>query len=292
MAELLDPFSERSLTEPNHVSDRQEISSHLPDLDRLSVITAILALVYILAQLANYSVKPVEFRLLGWLVPFKINTASWIILLSALLAGLGSDWLIQKHPNLKNQRTVQYWIIPALTAWALGVVLNTLRLSTQWWIIFGLGMVLLLIVYVSEYIIVDLSDLRRIPATMALIAVSYTLLLVLSIAIDAADLRLYLIIPILATANFLVAFHTLYLRTDGVWHWNWSLAISIIVVQLAIGFHYLPLNPLMFGLLLTGFSYGLVAVSGALIEQKRGIPVWLESVIIMGAMIVLSVIFR
>ncbi len=250
--------------------------THLPSLDRLSVVTAILFLVYALAQLVNLPMQTVTLRFLGLAYPFQLNFASLVALLVAGLAGLGADWLLRDHPGLKRQRTIQYWIIPAMTAWALGVTLNTLRLSPQWWILFALGMVLLVLVYIAEYIIVDLSDARHIPAMMGLIAVSLALFLILTIAIDSASLRLYLLLPIIVVAIFLVSLRTLYLRLNGRWCFAWSIGIAMVVGQLAVGLHYLPIPPLTFGLILTGSAYSITSLASGLEKSRAGINLWLE----------------
>lgn len=249
---------------------------HLPSADRLSVITAILFLVYALASLVNLPVQEINFQVFGSVYPLQLNLASIVAFMVAILAGLGADWLLRGHPGLKKQSTTQYLLIPALTAWVLGVTLNTLRLSPQWWLLFALGMLLLVVVYTAEYIIVDLSDIRHIPAVMVLIAVSFALFLILATAVDASNARLYVLFPAVVTAMFLVSLRTLYLRLDGRWCFAWSIAAALIVGQIALGLHYLPIGSLTFGLILAGSGYALTSLAAGIESQSKGIQLWLE----------------
>ncbi len=249
---------------------------HLPSADRLSVITAILFLVYALASLVNLPVQVLNIQAFGSVYPLQLNLASVVAFMVAFLAGLGADWLLRDHPGLKKQSTTQYLLIPAMTAWVLGVTLNTLRLSPQWWLMFALGMLLLVVVYTAEYIIVDLSDIRHIPAVMVLIAVSFALFLILATAVDASNARLYVLFPAVVTVMFLVSLRTLYLRLDGRWCFAWSAASAFIVGQIALGLHYLPLGSLTFGLVLAGSGYALTSLAAGIESQSKGIQLWLE----------------
>ncbi len=264
--------------------------SSLPDPDRLSVVTAILGLVYIFSAIINATVAPITFSVFNWNVPFKMGISDWVGFLLALLAGLGADWLVQKHPKLNKQRTVQYGILPALTAWALGIILNTFTFEVRWWVVFGMGMLLLIVVYISEYIIVDLTDILHVPATMALIGVSFALFLILCIAISSVSLRLYVIIPTIAIASYGISLHTLYLRLHGQWEYAWAAGISMVVLQLAIAFHYYPFSPLVWGMILTGTSYSLISLADNLIGGKKGAALWLEAVIMPVVLFILTLI--
>jgi hypothetical protein len=266
-------------------------SGHLPSSDRLGVVTAVLFLMYAMGQLVDLPLQAVTVHIFGTETSFTLNFAALLSILDAILAALGADWLLRDHPRLNNQRTTQYIIIPALTAWGLGITLNTLRLSSQWWVLFLLGMVMLVMVYIAEYIIVDLSDFRHIPATIGLISVSFVLFLMLCIAIDSAELRLYLALPPIAIALFLVSLRTLYLRLNGRWCFAWSAGIALVIGQLTMGLHYLPVPPMTFGLLLTGTGYALTGLACGLEEKRHGFGLWFEPGIMLFLITLLAVIF-
>ncbi len=157
---------------------------------------------------------------------------------------------------------------------------------------FGFGGVLLILVFVSEYIVVDLSDVRHAPATVGLTAVSFALYLILTIAMRAAELRLYQMLPLVALPIFLVSLRALYLRLGGRWCVGWSLAIGLVVAQIATGLHYWPLPPLSFGLVMLGPAYALTNLAGSIEEGRPLRSAWIEPVIMMALMWGLALVFR
>jgi hypothetical protein len=145
---------------------------------------------------------------------------------------------------------------------------------------------------VAEYIAVDLQDLRIIPAGIALTALSFALYLVLTVAIKGASVRLYLVLAALTPTMFLVALRTLYLRLNGKWCWSWAIGLSMIVSQLGLGLHYLPLSPLRYGLILTGAAYSLTSLAGSFAEKRKGRGLWLDPVISGGVFLIATVLIR
>jgi hypothetical protein len=143
---------------------------------------------------------------------------------------------------------------------------------------------------VAEYTVVDVSDSRHPISTGLLLSLSYVVFLILVIALRAASLRLYLMVPAVVFTSSLVSLHALYLRLEGRWLTGWSIGIALIVGQIAVGLHYLPLTATRFGLFLLGFVYALnglasgledrVSLRQALIEPLAVLAVtWLIAII-------------
>jgi hypothetical protein len=158
--------------------------------------------------------------------------------------------------------------VPALTAWVIGVPLGLLETGLSWWIVFGMGGALLMLVFVMEYVVVDASDLRHPLATAGLTALSFSLYLLLAITVRADHMRLYLLLPALVPAAGLVVLRTLYLRLGGQWTYAWSLGIAVVIGQIVIGLHYLPLSPVRFGLLLVAPLYAMTSIAEAVCDQR------------------------
>jgi hypothetical protein len=169
---------------------------------------------------------------------------------------------------------LQHWILPGLTAWVIGVPLNSLATSPEWWIVFSMGGVLLVLVFIAEYSVADVVDIRHPAATVGLTALSFALYLILAITVRSADFRLYLMLPALALAVWLVSLRTLYLRLGGKWLFAWASVIAVVVGQIAMALHYWPLSPIRFGLILLGPSYALTSLVGG-IEEGRPVQGWL-----------------
>jgi hypothetical protein len=197
-----------------------EARQHLPDANRLSVISAVIILAYALIPFVKVPMQPIRLSLIWIQFDFNLNYGTLISLLAAVLAGLGADWLLQGHPDHDQRSIWRHGFVPALTAWVIGVPLNTLQVQPAWWVVLALGGGLL----------------------------------------------------------FLLVLRTLYLRSSGQWNWVWALGIALVVGQLAVGFHYLPIQPLTFGLLLVGTAYGLTTFASGLNDGREAWSLWFEPV--------------
>ncbi len=259
-----------------------EIHRHLPDADRLSIITATILIAYAAIPFVSIPGWVISLQLPGFLFEMQLNFNTVVSILVAILAAVGTDWLIHGHPHQEGKTRLPHWLLPALTAWAIGVPLSTLQISPEWWAVFALGGLLFVLVLVAEYIVVDGNDLRHGPASVGLTAVAFALYLVLAISVRAADLRLYMLLPALVPTVFLVVIRSLYLRSAGRWHGAWAFGISLVVGQAAIGLHYLPLSPLPFGLLLVGLALGLTSLAANVEEGRSPRRVWQEPAVLTG----------
>jgi len=266
----------------------------LPDINRLSIISAVIMLAFALTQIVSFPTQTFSISVFGIILDFSLDIKTIIIILTALLAAAGMDWLILSHPDHKRYQSrweyVRHWILPVLTTFAIGVTLNTFSGGTPWLVIFGLGSILLMAVLIAEYNIVSAEDVRHPLATIGLTGLSFALYLLLAIAVRSASLRLYAILPILAFGVMMVTSRTLYLRL-GEWDTVWALVISLIVSEIAIGFHYLPLSPIQFGVLLMGSTYALTSIYTAIKEKRLGWIFWSEPISMVIVMIVISLVW-
>lgn len=252
---------------------------HLPDANRLSVVTATILLVYALTPFVDLPGQSIAIQLPGFLFQMQLSFSTIVSILGALLAAAGIDWLLQGHPTAAGKPRLPNWILPALTAWVISVPLTTLELKIEWWVVFALGGLLLILVLVAEYIVVDPNDIRHTPASIVLIAVSFALYLVMAISLRASALRLYAILFALVFTTFLVSIRTMNLRNRGKWFVSWAAGITLVVGQVAVGLYYLPINPLRFGLILLGLAYALTSLASG-IEGRRSFRVlWVEPVV-------------
>jgi hypothetical protein len=148
---------------------------HFPSRDRLSVLTAIIVLAYIisrfLALLAhNSNAAPVIFNL---------NGTALILFLVAALISTGADALIRSHPNFAGRTTFIHWIVPGAAALVLGVGLERLPNGPGWWFGLACSALMLLAVLIAEYIVVDSNDPTRDTAALGLSALTYSLAIIL-----------------------------------------------------------------------------------------------------------------
>jgi hypothetical protein len=247
--------------------DTVERHQNIPDLDRLSVIAAIILLAYASTIFIDLPERTLGVQLPSIYLAIEINVRTVITLLVAGLTATGADWLLRDHPELQTRHTFRHWLLPALTALVIGIPLYLLPFGTQWLVALILGGALLMLVLVAEYIAVDPEDIRYAIASAGLTAVSFAIFLVLAIALRSAGIRLFLTLPALTFASFLVVLRTLHLRLGGVWSIMLSIALALIIGQLSASLHYLPLPPATYGLALIGPTYALTTLVANLAES-------------------------
>lgn len=263
---------------------------NLPDSSRLSVVSATILLAYAITPFIQLPSRVFAIQLPGFFFQVQLHLTTVVSFIAAILATAGADWLIQTHPRLGSHSRIPHWILPALTAWVIGVPLATLEVGTQWWAVFALGGILFLVVLLSEYIVVDPLDVRSGPATMALTAVSFALFLVLATSVNASGLRLYGILATLVPAIFLVSLRTMFFRSGGQWYWGWALGIAMVVGEVAAGLNYWPISALRYGLLVLAVSYALTNLANHLVEGQSAASAWLEPAILFVIFIGLAIL--
>ena len=79
---------------------------HLPDADKLSILSAIILLAYIIARFVDVPLNEFTIQLPGLFLDFEISIRTVITLLVAGLAASGAEWLMRQHPRLKDQKTI------------------------------------------------------------------------------------------------------------------------------------------------------------------------------------------
>ncbi len=263
---------------------------YLPDVDRLSVVAAMILLAYALIPFLELAPRTLTLQLGASVFYFPFTFSDLISVMVAGMAAFGAAWLLQTHPRAGGQTTWQHMILPAMTAWVIGIPLSNLQTGLSWWAVFGFGGLLLILVLLAEFIVLDLSDTRHAPAVVGLTAVSFALFLVVAIVIRTAEGRLYLQLPALIATLGVVSLRTIYLRLGGKWSLAWSAVIAIFVGQLAVGLHYLPLSSLRYGLLLLGPAYALTNIAAAVEEGQSWREYWVEPAVMLGLMWLLAIV--
>lgn len=241
---------------------------YLPDIDHLSMLAALILLAYALARFVSFPSRELALQLPGVYLEVQVNVHTVMAFLVAALTASGADWLIRQHPALGRKPTVEHWLLPALTAWVVGIPLFQISGALQWAVGFMIGGALLMLVLVAEYISVDPEDARQPLAAAGLTAVSYALFLILAISLRFAGLRLFLMLPAMALAGCVVSLRALHLRLHGRWTFLQSGVVGLIIGQCVAAFHYLPLTPISFGLFLVAFGYALTSLVAGLEEGE------------------------
>ena len=256
--------------------------SYLPDSDRVGILTATVLLAFALTHLIQAPEFNLEIQLPGFFLLIPLNLYTAMSVLTAGLTATGMDWLLQSHPSLNGRPTYQWWLLPTLTTFVIGVPLSTLPGGVAWWAGFALAGAFLFFVFTAEYIVVDPGAPYYAISMAGLTAISYTLFFLLAVGVRYSSARLYILAPALFLAAFLASLRILHLRMSGRWEYAWSAGIAFVCVQIAAGLHYWPLSPIPFGLLLIGSLYGLTNLAINLGEDQPARRAVLEPAIVIG----------
>ncbi|MGB8213966.1 MAG: hypothetical protein WCE68_10450 [Anaerolineales bacterium] len=243
---------------------------YLPDPTRVSILTAAILLAFALTHILNVPHYSLTISLAGLYINVSFNLNTLIVLLAAGLTAAGVDWLLRTHPSLEKGEIREHWLLPTLTVLVLGVALYTLPPTLVWWLGFGLGAVLLVVVFFAEFVAVDAADSRYPFATAILTVLAFVIFLILAVALKASNARLYLVGPALFVGSGLVALRTLHLRLNERWELSWAIGIAVVIVQLGAALYYMPLTPVRFGLALLAPLYALTIFA---VSLANGHPV-------------------
>jgi hypothetical protein len=240
---------------------------HLPESSRLSVLTASVLLAFVLTRVLSAQ------HLFSILLPlglFKlkllINLNTVIVLLACGMIATGMSWLLQTHPSLEKGEVREHWLLPTLTVLVVGITLSTLPNTLLWWLGFGLGSAIVLVVALSEYIVVDAQDARYPLSSTILTVLAFVIFIILAVVLKAAPARLVMVTPALTLAGGLTSLRTLHLRLNERWDLRWAAGIALVVAQLSVALHYLPLTPVQFGLAILAPLYALTLLAERLIK--------------------------
>lgn len=268
-----------NIEQSSEITRAKGIDVTLPDINRVSVLAALLILAYILSNFVVIPEQDIAAQMPGFYIDILITIDTLTAVLVAGLMATGADWLLRYHPILNGKSAFPHWILPALTALVIGVPLNQLPYGPIWWAGLLLGTIVVVLVLIGEYISINTVDVRQPLASAGLSAVAYTLFLVLVSALRSEGLRLFVIVPILTVAVWLVCVRAMHLRLHGEWTIYESAVIAFIIGQIAAAFHYWPLSPVSYGLILLGSAYALTSLICGLIEEKPLRKIILEPVI-------------
>jgi hypothetical protein len=245
----------------------QENRSYLPTADRVGVLIASVLLAFALTRLIQSPRLTLTLSLPGFYFAFPLTLGTFMTLFAAALTAAGMDWLTRGHPALGKKSTREHVMLPTLTTFVIGAPLALLSDSPSWWLGFAFGAVLLMAVFLAEYITIDPSAPAYALARAGLTALAYALFLILAASLRFSGARMFLLVPALFIVAGLISLRILHLDGTDRWDFPWATGIGIVCAQIGAGLHYWPLTPIQFGLALTGPLYALTVLSMSLAEN-------------------------
>jgi len=241
--------------------------SSLPSADRISVLIASVLLTFALTRLIQSPRLTLTLSLPGFYYALPLTLGTFMTLLAAALTAAGMDWLIRNHPTLEKKTTFEHLMLPTITTYVIGALLALLPEGRSWWVGFAFGSVLLVTVFMAEYITVDPSTPTYALARAGLTALAYALFLILATSLRFSGARMFVLVPAVFLFAGLICLRILHLDGTDRWDFPWAIGIGLICAQISAGLHYWPLTPIQFGLALTGPFYALTLLSVDLAEN-------------------------
>jgi len=235
----------------------------LPEFERMSLVMAVILLAYASAQFIDTPTQIITIDIAGLFLNLSINLKTITTVMAAILAGAGIDWILQDGRNTVAER-VEHWMVPALTAWIISLPLSNLPLSRDWWFVFIGGGLLLSLVIIAEFVSWNTEHAFFNYASISLLALSYTLFLMLGISMQALEIRLILMLPALFASAGLISLRVQLLGVSRNWSFVSLVTIAFLTAQFGAALNYWPVSSLSFGVLLLGLLYALNGILGSI----------------------------
>ena len=264
------------------------------NLDRLGVVMAMTMLAFSLTWIIPVSADKQSFTILGFQIGLTLNLKTLISVITALMAAVGCDWFVRSHPKFyENQAKgllgYQHIIAPVFLAFVISVTLNQALTGIYWWIVFALGGILFSLILIAEYAIIDNRSEDHPLAAMGLVGLTFALFLIMSIATRSLQIRLYLEVIICLISSAMVATRMFFIRLKGQLPVFWTLVVSLVMAQIAAGLHYVVLQPIKIGLILTGILYAMVSLICGVVEKKERFSLFFEPFAMIFLIVIISI---
>lgn len=243
-----------------------------PDLEKVSILAAIILLAYTLTNFISLPVNQIEIRAAGIYVSIPLSFSIMVAILLGGITASGAAWMMRDHPGVRNSLdTIQHWLLPSLTSWVLWVLIEQVPFGRQWWTAALASGFLLMLVLIAEYIVMDFNHPYYLPASIGITAISLSLFLMLAVALHIAQIRLFFQVPGLSFAAGLVVLRVIHLRTEGEWMIRQAVLAAIVIGEISAALHYWPIGSIPFGIALLGPLYALIELSENIlkIEEKK-----------------------
>lgn len=224
-------------------------------------------LIYLVAMLINTPAWVLPVRIPGVTFSLPLDKFALGSVVAAGLAAWGTLRLSDGEGKQERKADATAWVLPALVAFAPGIVLrNSPSGSIQWLIppVFG---ALLFAIDAAESTARDRSSHAYPLASLWLTGCAFASFGILAYALRVSGTRIYMVLLLLMPWSFFVALRTISLRHGSGPSYDWALVIAWALVQIAIGLHYWKLTPGQYAFLISGGLYILISAVAAVLNH-------------------------
>ncbi|NLB71054.1 MAG: hypothetical protein GX797_03500 [Chloroflexi bacterium] len=241
-------------------------------VNRFSILLAFLALGFSLLYLIPLESEAEAINIFGFI--FRFDFYGLFPLILALLAGVGAYWVFSTHPRWKNEKRgviklLPHLALPFITTLILAVVLGQSSRSLIWWVVFLAGYLILALLLRAEYVLIQEDGDSNLLYSVLVISFSYGTFLILAIALKNSDVRMFIQMILIFLAALFVTFRGMSIRQSKKINYFQPLLVAWLIAQLGVALHYLFINPIQYGLILTGLLYAVTSWIHFYEENKK-----------------------
>jgi len=266
-------------------------------MDKLSLLTSVLALGYVVSRFLEMPSRMVKLMLFGSPLHFWVDSQTIMILLVTASVISGTDMMIRSHVLFKgdhrNIRPYYHSIGPMLAVVIIGIVLDSSAMGSAWLAGLLCGMAFLVLVLITEYRAVEFPILNSVR--IRLLALYYPIALLwlfwlVNIQVRAAISAIAaMIITALLSFRFLYGYGLSAPRAG----WN-GFVIGLIIGELVWVLGYLALPPIVVAislLLVLHISVGLIRNLSEMVSNLHSIVEYsLVTILVISVLVMLHIV--
>lgn len=220
-------------------------------------LTVVVMLVFVMSTFTSEKNFAIPLNLLRFSLTINFRVIDLITPVIAIVSALGVYSMISRRSNEPFYKKIVHMIIPFAGTLALGIILRNVSIGAGWIAVLFLGGMLLVLVFSAECILWERSDIK-IPFSVLLISASaYAIFLMAIIGIRINISRLSLELPPVFFLAFILALRILMLEPAVNQERVKALAIALLTTEFDAALHYIPFQPLSFGVMVLSFFYSL-----------------------------------
>lgn len=223
-------------------------------------LTVVVMLIFVMSTFTSGKSFAIPLNLLHFSLTINFRLIDLITPVTAVVSALGVYSMVSRRSDDPFYEKFVHMIIPFATTLALGIILRNVTIGVGWIAVLYLGGILLVLVFSAECILWDRADIK-IPFSVLLISASaYAVFLIAIIGIRINISRLVLELPPVFFLAFILALRILMLEPAVKQEGVKALTIALLTTEFDAAMHYIPLNPLSFGVIILTFFYLLTNV--------------------------------
>jgi len=275
----------------------QQYSKTYPRIDKLSMLTSVVALGHVVSRFLETPSRVVKFSFFGSPLHFWIDGQAIMILLVAASVISGTDMMIRSHAEYKGNhsdiRPYYHCIGPVLTVVMIGMLLNSWKVGSAWLVGFLCSMIFLTLVLTTEYRSIRLPAFHTIR--IGLLALYYPVVLTWLFWLANLQVRAAISAIVAMTITGLLCFRFLY--GDGLSDtragWN-GFTIGLIIGELMWVMSYLALPPIIVAislLLVVHISIGIINNISDMVSRVHSLVEYsIVTIVVISAIIMLKIV--